>query len=403
VLTAANTLGVTPFVLGVLVTIACVAYQILFWVGRSGKQAVFVAAGILVAVLCVMAAIWYGQVQYWSRAFFLIVLAFFGGTMPFWQWLAVTTPRHQRLLLYIVLGSIGAVLGVAILVVYLLQQNMWRQNETEFFNRVTTAQNILTGSIDGTKSALIVAASNPDLVEAVEKKDAEELARIGKILYETNNNIRRVGFLDKEGAGVALYPYGTFSLPNYEFREYFQKARDTKSVYVSDVFQAGNTTDGRSVLGISVPLFNAKGIFVGVMSVSFDLEKLGLKLRQLAVESRGEYFMILDRNKKILSHPDFSRIGQDTPKEDVLHAVDTTKRGVATGKLPSGVWGLVAYSPVDPVGWTVTLRVPITQVFSLTLGVAISMFGTIAAIMIVAIWLLMLFHLRIGVATGGGS
>jgi hypothetical protein len=139
------------------------------------------------------------------------------------------------------------------------------------------------------------------------------------------------------------------------------------------------------------------------MSVSFDLEKLGLKLRQLAVESRGEYFIILDRNKKILSHPDFGRVGQDIPADDVLRVVDITKRGVAQGKLPSGVWGLVAYSPVDHVGWTVTLRTPITQIFSLTLSVAISMFGTIAAIMVVVIWLLMLFHLRIGVATGGGS
>ena len=400
VATAAHVVGIGTVWFGAAVALASVLYLWLFWMGYSGKRPLFILAGVLVAILCVGGAVWYGQLQLWSRAFFLIVLGFFSGTLPLWQWASAVTPRRKRALLHLLFGGVGAVLLLAILAVHLLQQNLREQSKTEFINRIATATNLLISAVDSTKSSLVVSAANPDLQNALDKKDVEELVRFSKVLYETNTNIRRVVFLDAAGDGVALYPYGTFDRTNYADREYFKEARDTKTAYVSNVFQAAVDQAGRQVFVVAVPIFSAKNEFVGVMAGSVDLERLGYKLRQLAVESRGEYFLIVDSNKKILSHPDSTRIGSNLPSDDLLYRVADGKKGVAGGTLPGGLLGLVAYGSVDPMGWTVTLRMPVAQLFALTADAAVWVFGTVAAVIAVSVWLGSLFGLCGGTPKG---
>lgn len=400
IITAAKTAGLTPSWFGAAVFSAGALYLWLFWMGRSGKRVLFVLAGVLSAILCVGGAVWYGQLQYWSRAFFLIVLGFFSGTLPLWQWTSEAIPRRKRALLHVLFGGVGGALLFAVLAVYLLQQNLWVQSKTEFANRIATATNVLTNGINSTKSALVVTAVNPDVAIALSAKDTEELARISKILYESNANIRRVVFLDAEGDGAMLYPYGTFDRVNYADREYFIQARDTKTAYISNVFQAAVDQAGRQVFVVAVPVFSAKNKFVGVMAGSVDLERLGLKLRQLAVESRGEYFLIVDSNKKVLSHPDTARIGSDLPSDDLLYRIAAGEKGVAGGTLANGLLGLVAYGPVEPMDWVVSLRMSVPQVFALTANAAVWVFGTVATVVAIALWLGSLFGLYGGTPKG---
>lgn len=402
VATAAHTLGISPQWFGVAVSIASVAYLSLFWVGFTGKRMVFIFAAALSAVLCLGGAVWYGEMQYWSRAFFLIILGFFAGLAPFWQWLCDTTPKRQRLLLHGLLGATGTVLLGAILIVYLLQKNTWEQSKAEYLNRVAAAHNLLTSTIDSAQSSAILTAANKDVVDAVIKKDASGLVAASKLLYESNSTIRRVVFLSAIGEGVGLYPYGTFDQESYASREYFMIARDTKSAYVSDVFQSAVDHAGRQVMVIAVPMFTQKGTFAGVMAVSVDLERLGLRLRQLTVESRGEYFIIVDRDKIILSHPDSTRIGKALPKEDILYTAAEGTRGVAGGVLPNGLLGLVAYESVDRLGWIITLRSPVTQIYALTSNAAVWVFGAVTAAIITATGLTFLLKIRWTGQSGGG-
>lgn len=399
--TAAQVVGMSAQWFGVAVSGMSVAFLVLFWVGYGGIRVPLIIAGTLAGLLCFGGAIWYGELQYWSRAFFLIVLGFFIGVTPYWQWLCDVTPKRQRLLLHGLLGGVGAMLLAAVLVVYLLQQNMWGQSKAEFFNRITAAQNLLTSAVDSAQSAALVTAANHEVATALATADTEALVHASKLLYESNPIVRRVVFLDAEGNGVGLYPYGTFDQPNYAFRDYFIQARDTKSAYVSDVFQTAADQTRRYVTVISVPMFTAKGTFVGVMAISLDLERIGLKLRQLAVETRGEYFIILDRDKTILSHPDGSWIGKALPENDILYTTDAIQ-GVVGGVLPNGVLGLVAYGRIDTLGWTVTLRAPVTAIYGLTSNAAIWVFATVVTAMITGVLLAFFLKLRWLGQSGGG-
>lgn len=400
--TAAYVVGISPSWFGIAVSVVSMCCLVLYWIGYSGKRVPRIVAGGIAATLCFGGAVWYGEMQYWSRAFFLIVLGFFVGVMPHWQWFCDATPRRQRLLLHGLLGGIGVVLFSAVLVVYLLQQNMWEQSKTEFLNRVSAAQNLLLSTIDAAQSSAVVTAGNQEVADALVARDTSVLIQTSKLLYESNSVIRRVVFLDASGNGASLYPYGTFDQKSYASREYFIQARDTKFVYVSNVFQAAVDNAGRYVLVISVPLFSSKGSFAGVMAVSVDLERLGLKLRQLAVETRGEYFIIVDGNKTILSHPDAKWIGKALLKDDILYTSLSGAKGVAGGVLPNGLLGLVAYESVDQLGWMITLRAPITQIYALTSNVAIWVFGTVTAAMIAAVGLAFFLKFRWVGQSGGG-
>ncbi len=397
-----STMGISPAWFDATITILSLAYLVLFWIGHRGNRVLLTVSSVLVALGCFGGALWYGLVQYWSRAFFLITLGFFAGIMPYWQALCDVAPRRQRLLFHGLFAVGGGVLVCAVFVVYLLQRNLWATSTSEFFNRISTAQNVLTSAVEAAQSAAVMTAANGDVTAALTKKDVAPLIAASKLLYESNSTIRRVVFLSASGEGVSLYPYGTFDLSNYAFREYFIKARDTKAPYISNIFQAAVDHAGRYVTVVAVPVLNAKGEFAGVLAVSMDLDRLGLKLRQLAVESRGEYFIIVDQNKKILSHPDSKRIGMQLPEDDLIYTVDVDKKGVAGGVLPNGVVGLIAYGPVEQLGWIVTLRMPLTQVYALSSHAAIWVFGTVAVVLTATLWFVSLLKVR-GLRQSGGG
>lgn len=402
VVTIARVISLSQPWFGVSVILASVSYLVLFWTGITERRPAFIAASILATVLCFGAAVWYGEIQYWSRAFFLIVLGFFSGLVPCWHWFCTAIPRRQRLLLHGLFAGVSGVLLIAVLVVNLLQRNAWEASKTEFFNRVGTAQNILIATTDAARSAAVMTAANPEVIRALEKNNTETLVSASKLLYESNPVIRRVVFLNGKGNGVSLYPYGTFDLANYAFRDYFIQARDTRAVYVSNVFQAAVDNRGRYVLAVAVPVFTSDGTFTGVLVVSVDLERLGLRLRQLAVESRSEYFVITDQKKTILSHPDSNVIGTILPENDLIYSVPLTQKGVAGGILPDGTLALIAYGPVERLGWVVALRIPAQEVYALTQNAVVWVFGIVAAMLIVGFWFASFFKLRWIGRSGGG-
>lgn len=394
VMTIAHVIGVSPQWLGIAVTVASISFIALFWTGRRGLHPAFVAAGVLTSAMCFGGAVWYGQMQYWSRAFFFIILGFFLGLAPYWNWLCQSTPRRQRLLLNGLLTGVGGALLLATFVVNLLQRHVWVQMKVEFSNRVMTAQNILTAAVEAAQSSAVVTAANTAVAESLGRNDTESLIAASKLLYESNPVVRRVVFLNAAGDGVSLYPYGTFDQPNFAFREYFIQARDTRSVYVSNIFQSAVDNVGRYVLVVAAPVFSPKGSFAGVLAVSVDLERLGLRLQQLAVESRGEYFVIVDADKKIISHPDSSRIGMTVPENDLISRVSVGAKGVGEGVLHGGVLGLIAYGPIERFNWMVTLRMPAESVYAATANTVVWVFGIVAFVLATGVVFACMMKLR---------
>lgn len=395
--------GMPALMLGVVMIVVAAGVIYGFWVGYGGKRSVFVIATWVAAFCDVALALWFAHMQIWSRAFFMIVVANFTALLPYWWPLQQKVARRYKLMLHGMFAVVGVVLFMAIMVVYIIQTSQWGARERVFINKIHLAQGTLESILNSVQSSLIVAANNAEFVDAVNNKDVPLIVQNAKIIYQSNPNIRRLVFLDKEGTGIALYPYGTFDEPNFSYREYFQEVKTTGKPYISDVFQARADNIGRYVVAVSVPLFDVKGAFAGVMSGSIDLERIGLVLAQIAADTQGEYFIVTDSKGVLLLHPDASRIGTAIDAKDPIRRAFRGEIGVVDGNQINHALGMVSYAEVPSLHWAMSLRVPSQNIFGLVRASIWGVFGSVSFILIIGIVLFSIVRGRIIPQKEGGT
>ena len=266
----------------------------------------------------------------------------------------------------------------------LLQQNVWNSREVEFLNKIKIAQNELQNATISVQSSIMVAATNQDFVETIVKQDLPQLTANAKIIYASNPDIRRLIFLDKDGMGVALYPYGTFDEQNFAYRDYYQKPKTTGQPYVSDVFKALADRAGRYVVVVSVPVYDKKGNFAGVIAASLALDRLGMHLAQIAADKQGEYFVVTDAKGMILTHPDQKLTGTQAPVTDPIIRGIHGETGVTQSAFMDGSLGMIAYANVPALRWGISLRTVSSNIFELTNMTIAAIFGVVTVIMLSA-------------------
>jgi sensor histidine kinase YesM len=240
----------------------------------------------------------------------------------------------------------------------------------------------------------VTASGNIDFLTSVEKKNQETLTRNAKIVYEGNPFIRRLVFLNQQGDPVGIYPYGVFDKTNYAFREYFIRTRDTKAPYVSSIFDTNISQMHRPVVSVSVPLLDEKGVFQGLINASINLEKTSLQLQQLAVESGGEFFTVVDNAGRYVIHPNVAIIGTNSPDKDVARKGAKKAHGIEEVVFPDGRLGLAAYDYMPSLGWGISVQVPTASILELSTFSLIITFGTLFVVYVLAILLLYLMRFR---------
>lgn len=365
------------------------------WVGYTGKRNVFIVSTAVFALVSMLAAVLYGHIQMWSRAFYFIVISYFIGLLPYWWPLQQHVHRRYRIVLHGIFVAVGAILLIAILVINLLQQNAWRNKEKDFSGKIKIAQTTLQNETISVQGLLQVAAANRDFVETIHAKDTAKLTANAKILYEGSPSIRRLVFLDADGAGVVMYPYGEFDETNFAHREYFQQVKATGKPFVSGVFLANPDHVARYVISVAVPFYGSNNEFWGVMVASLDLQRIGLQLNQIAVDVDGEYFVVADSMGNILLHPDEALIGTTIPDADPLRRGLKGQSGVMFSEFIDKSFGMIAYADVPVLRWAISLRANIHNVMVLTSMTIWSVIGTAGAVLMCTIVLVVLICNRV--------
>ncbi|MBI3386098.1 helix-turn-helix domain-containing protein [Candidatus Gottesmanbacteria bacterium] len=363
---------------------AALVYIVSFWMGWRGNKVAALVAAIVGTLIFYSMGLWYAQLQLWSRSFFIIVVGFFNAIAPFWRLFTAHSFR-RRIIIHGFATFMGMVLVVSTLVVGLLQTSIWNQNRQEFLAKLSFGSNLMESAIGSVESAGTTAATNPLLATAFQKKDAAQITAISKVMYEGNDNIRRLVFIDAKGKGIALYPYGTFDVTDYSFRDYFIKARDTGKPYLSNGFQALVDNAHRYVAVVGIPVFDSKGAFSGVFALSLDFSRLSLKLARSAIASQEETFSVVDANGKILIGGDEKKIGTSVGSDGPLALALKGQQGVVEALLPDGTLGMHAYGPINGFGWAISIAAPVNKVFELTAASTIAIFSVIVGITIFAL------------------
>lgn len=359
------------------------------WVGYMGNRRVFIFSTAVAALIDMLVAVLYANAQMWSRSFYFIVIAYFIGLLPYWWPLQQTIHRKYRLILHGIFVAVGGILFIAILVVSLLQQNAWKNKESEFMSKIRIAQMTLQNETTSVQSSLVVAAANSDFVQTIHTKDLAKLTANAKIIYESNPGIRRLVFLDADGNGIAMYPYGEFDETNFAHREYFQQIKATGKPYVSGLFLANPDHVARYVVTVAVPFYGKDASFLGAMVASLDLTRIGLQLAQIAMDKDGEYFVVADSRGNILLHPDQTLIGTTIPETDPLSRGLKGESGVLAREFIDKSFGMIAYADVPVLGWGISLRAKMNNVIVLTSMTIWSVIATAGAVLLSTIGVVM--------------
>lgn len=366
-----------------------------YWIGYIKKSPwLFAASCAFCGVVFVLTAVLYGEFLYWSRSFFFLVLAFFCFFLPVSTMLAPSRSQRQRLYLHLFFGLIGGLLLLGIMTVYALHHVLWYQRVDDFENKILVGRTVLENAIVNVKSSVTTASGNADFLTTIEKRDTDALTRNAKIVFEGNSLIRRLIFLRENGDVAAVYPYGVLERTNYAFREYFIRVRDTKVLYVSNIFESHSDQGTRPVISVVMPLLDTQNEFSGVMVASVNLEKIALQLQQLARESGGEYFTVADQNGKYVIHPNIALIGTPVPVSDPLYKKGKKQHGVENTFLSDGSIGLVAYDTIPSLGWGISVQVPSGSILALNTFSLMLTFCMISGVFVVAILLLYLMKFR---------
>jgi signal transduction histidine kinase len=157
-----------------------------------------------------------------------------------------------------------------------------------------------------TAEVLQVAATRPTFGSA--DRDMEKLRSALEPLLKVLPSAEKLTVLDESGMELVILSRDeVFTSADYESRAAEPAVRRALNGEV-DFGQTAVTPDGTAYRTITVPIWNVRrDTAVGVLQAEFSLAEL---INQIATRSVGEngYLVVLNQERRIISHPDFSRV-----------------------------------------------------------------------------------------------
>ncbi|KZE29717.1 diguanylate cyclase domain-containing protein [Crenobacter luteus] len=204
--------------------------------------------------------------------------------------------------------------------------------------------------------------------------------------------------VDSAGLIVADLPQRTGRVGlNVQFRDFFQRTRQTLQPQVSEPFVA-RTAGHRSLLVFTAPLKDARGRFAGMLVGTIDLyaSELFGDFSRFRVGRQGYLTVSAVRSETVLFHPDPARRMKPVPLPDenpLLHRALAGWQGIAESRHGRHDSALYAYRRLSNADWLVGVVLPKAEIdapLSALRGQLLVGAGTIAALLF-AVFALLLF------------
>lgn len=125
------------------------------------------------------------------------------------------------------------------------------------------------------------------------------------------------------------------------------------------ISHADTGASGKLIVLVSQPIFAADGQYLGLVAGSIALEKRGVMLELIgAHQLDGTFAFVADDNRRLLYHPDHSRIGEVLSSSVTVDAALRGERGEMQAINYLGIPMLAGYAPVVEADWAVVAQQP---------------------------------------------
>ncbi|PNH77786.1 sensor domain-containing diguanylate cyclase [Vibrio diazotrophicus] len=263
----------------------------------------------------------------------------------------VTSLNLRKLILLLCIFSVAVTLVNAFYSLYIVQRSLILKNTLESnWIYADKMADITEDFIDSSMSQLSYSASL--LSEKIH--DYKALDHEVERLDLQTNSFDSVVIVNSDAQIVAASSNSPEIKGTKLFREDQLQSYSAKAPLVTDPFVSPN---GYYIVSISHPIHSKDGDYLGFISGTIFLEQLN-KLTDLLgdhIYNDGSYIYVIDRNQKIIYHPETIKIGQATSNEAITEVIKG-KNGYREVKNELGNEMLVGYAPVENSNWGIVVQ-----------------------------------------------
>ena len=123
---------------------------------------------------------------------------------------------------------------------------------------------------------------------------------------------------------------------------------------------------GNLIIFISHPVFNSNKEYLGYIGGSLYLKQSGIlhDLLQVHFYQDGSYLYVVDKNRRLLYHPDVTRIGEQVFNNSVIEAVLRGESGAQQLKNSQSITMLAGYAPLKSAPWGIVTQRPLAATYA---------------------------------------
>ncbi len=234
------------------------------------------------------------------------------------------------------------------------------------------ANKLAKSTEDFLQSAQLQLAYTAQLL-AVKMDDVDKLGDEAARLRMMSKSFNSITIFDATGMVLATSPEALGLQGKVLTSEAVNAALREKRPLISAPYQSAT---GNFIVFINHPIVSESGRYLGAVGGAIYLQKENILDRLLGQHFYvdGSYLFVVDRQKRIIYHPDPNRIGDFVEKNVVVDRVAAGQSGMGRAVNSRGIKMLAGYAPVPSTGWGIVAQrpedatlAPLTQLMQSTL------------------------------------
>ncbi|NNG41670.1 GGDEF domain-containing protein [Pseudoalteromonas sp. NEC-BIFX-2020_002] len=185
--------------------------------------------------------------------------------------------------------------------------------------------------------------------------DRNILAQEADRLRLQTDSFNSIVIVDNQGLVLGLSPM-SLQLEGETLQSYGAKqALSNKKAMISEPYMSAA---GNLIISISHPLFDRNSNYIGYVCGTLYLKKSSIlhDLLQVHFHKDGSYLFVVDKNRRLLYHPDVSRIGEQVYNNSVIEAVLKGESGTQEIINSQGTAILAGYASLKSAPWGIVTQ-----------------------------------------------
>lgn len=339
-------------------------------------KAVLALAGMAMVIL----SVYYVNIGYYARSFFILITGMIGMLLPFWEQFK-RRYEDDRTLTFRMFGLVLMTFSMAVLIVGSVQSVLINNGIKNLLEKTDFARVTVETEMTNAQSTLEGLTQNSVFIKAFDAKKTDDMNSFLKAIFNKNKSFNNVVITDLSGKALAEYPESTeFTNVDFSKDAFFSSVVSSGKAYVSKQVEYFSPDIDKAIV-VAIPISDtAGGKVLGVAVVTYSADYLTSLLQTIAVTAESQVITLVDSGGKWIVFPDTTVIGTAVAESDATYNLWNLSLGEANGYDRFGQYSMFVSEKSNSLDWSVVVSQPISTVLDVSRsGLTLVLFLLLAA------------------------